>query len=390
MSPTRARCVLCRNRSGYLSDGRRPSTPPSRPRLLASENSTASAAKSSPPRARRATSSARACRRASSAALAPSGTATRIMARFRSTAPGRTPVCSRMKVSTSASVTRSLGSISRSRRRASSTWLRTSSRKSCTAMPSCWMRWYSCSTVASWFWRAMDSSACASAPSSTFRPVSRAYCSCARSAIRRSSISLRSTSAGGWGPPRSASWRWARAMRARTSLLVTGSVLTTATMKSASRGAALAGAGAATAAAAAPAGAAAGAAAGAGAGVCRGTGLAAGLRAGAFLAAGFLVAGLVGAGLRCVPLVCACAGRDSAMQAAGNSSQRERTRDILFLLNAPRPSWDADAVPPKAAERAMPATAVAGPVPATSGVPPSGGKARSDSGGLLILCEPAR
>src|SRR3990167_190614 len=51
-----------------------------------------------------------------------------------------------------------------------------------------------------------------------------------------SMASRASSSCGGWAPPWRATWRCRRAMRVRTSLLVTGSELTTATMKSACRG----------------------------------------------------------------------------------------------------------------------------------------------------------
>src|SRR3990167_8937924 len=67
-------------------------------------------------------------------------------------------------------------------------------------------------------------------------PLSRASCTRASSWMSCSSASRASNSRGGWAPPWRATWRCRRPMRVRTSLLVTGSELTTATIKSACLG----------------------------------------------------------------------------------------------------------------------------------------------------------
>src|SRR5574343_47015 len=126
----------------------------------------------------------------------------------------------------SCSVTRTLPSTSRSRTRCSSRSLRRSSRKRDNSIPIPASRRCS-SAVSTLFCRATDCSAPRTAASSTLIPSLVAVCISTRSLINMSKTCRASSSLGGRLPPRGAS---TRASRARTSALVVGSELTTATM----------------------------------------------------------------------------------------------------------------------------------------------------------------
>ena len=180
-------------------------------------------------------SCARCCSAATCEALAFSGTVTSTWARLMSWAPGALapPRWSRRNWSTSASVTLTLDSSSRSRNRVSSSWLRTFVRNSSRERPAWAMRCCSSATLRL-FCRATTATPWSTAVSSTRTPCSLASCSCAFSEMSCSSTCLASWARGMRsisGPPSCST----RSMRFCTSVLVMGSELTSATMNSAAR-----------------------------------------------------------------------------------------------------------------------------------------------------------
>ena len=132
----------------------------------------------------------------------------------------------------SSSETLARGSRSRSRKRVRAIWSRKLALNWASAIPSALSRLRSWAK-SNWFWRAMFCSARSTAASSTRIPVSRATCNCRRSLIRPSSTSRVSAARSGWGRRCCAICCCARCNSKRNSLKVMGSVLTTATMKSA-------------------------------------------------------------------------------------------------------------------------------------------------------------